>query len=33
MICAEVVIEYEGETVSARLKFDREKNYPLMSLI
>ncbi|HNX39277.1 MAG TPA: dihydroneopterin aldolase family protein [Methanothrix sp.] len=33
MICAEVKIEYEGEAVSARLKFDREKNYPLMSLI
>ena len=33
MIMAEVEIEYEGEIIRARLKFDREKNYPFMSLI
>jgi len=33
MITAEIEIDYEGELVCARLKFDREKNYPLMSLI
>ena len=33
MIRAEVTVEFEGEVVSARLKFDQEKNYPLMSLI
>lgn len=33
MITAEVQIEYEGEIVIARLQFDAEKNYPLMSLI
>ena len=33
MIIAEVQIDYEGEVVIARLEFDAEKNYPLMSLI
>jgi hypothetical protein len=33
MIIAEVQIEYEGEVVIARLQFDPEKNYPLMSLL
>ncbi len=33
MIIAEVKIEYEGEVVIARLQFDAEKNYPLMSLL
>jgi dihydroneopterin aldolase len=33
MIAAEVQIDYEGEVVTARLQFDAEKNYPLMSLI
>ena len=33
MIIAEVQINYEGEVVVARLQFDAEKNYPLMSLI
>ena len=33
MIIAEVQIEYEGEVVIARLQFDAEKNYPLMSLL
>jgi hypothetical protein len=33
MIMAEVEIEYEGELICARLKFDRQKNYPLMSLV
>jgi dihydroneopterin aldolase len=32
MIIAEVQIEYDGEVVIARLQFDAEKNYPLMSL-
>ena len=33
MIVAEVQIDYEGEVVIARLQYDAEKNYPLMSLI
>ena len=33
MIIAEVQIDYEGEVVVARLEFDAEKNYPLMSLV
>ena len=33
MIEARVVIDYQGETVTARLKYDREKDYPLMSLL
>jgi len=33
MITAEVKIDYEGEIISARLQFDAEKNYPLMSLL
>ena len=33
MIIAEVQIDYEGEVVIARLVFDAEKNYPLMSLV
>jgi hypothetical protein len=33
MIIAEVQIDYEGEVVNARLQFDAEKNYPLMSLV
>jgi hypothetical protein len=33
MIIAEVKIDYEGEVVIARLMFDAEKNYPLMSLV
>ncbi len=33
MITAEVEIEYEGEVVRACLRFDEEKDYPLMSLI
>ena len=32
MIDAEVQIDYEGEVVIARLQYDKEKNYPLMSL-
>jgi len=32
MIWARVEIEYEGEVVSARLEYDRERCYPLMSL-
>lgn len=32
MIDAEVQIDYEGEVVIARLQYDAEKNYPLMSL-
>jgi len=27
------VIDYQGETVTARLEYDREKDYPLMRLI
>jgi dihydroneopterin aldolase len=33
MIIASVKIDYEGEIVVARLKYDPEKNYPLMSLL
>ncbi len=33
MIIAEVQIDYEGEVVNAKLQFDPEKNYPLMSLL
>ena len=33
MIIAEVRIDYEGEVVNAKLQFDPEKNYPLMSLL
>lgn len=33
MIDAHVVIDYKGEIVTARLQYDREKDYPLMSLI
>jgi len=33
MIEAQVVIDYQGETVKARLEYDREKDYPLMRLI
>ena len=33
MISAEVKIDYKGEIISARLQFDAEKNYPLMSLL
>lgn len=33
MIDAEVEIDYQGEVVRARLKYDPEKNYPLMCLL
>ena len=33
MIIAEVQIDYEGEVVIARLEYDAEKKYPLMSLV
>ncbi len=33
MIDAHVVIDYQGEIVTARLQYDQEKDYPLMSLI
>ena len=33
MIYAEVEIDYQGETVRARLEYDPDKNYPLMKLI
>jgi dihydroneopterin aldolase len=33
MIIAQVQIDYEGEVVNARLEYDAEKKYPLMSLI
>ena len=33
MIIAEVQIDYEGEVVIAKLEYDAEKKYPLMSLI
>ena len=33
MIIAQVKIDFEGEIVSARLEYDTEKKYPLMSLI
>jgi dihydroneopterin aldolase len=32
MIIAEVQIDYQGELVIARLEYDAEKKYPLMSL-
>jgi len=32
MIWAQVEIEYEGERISARLEYDRERCYPFMSL-
>jgi len=32
MIVAQVKIDYQGEIAVARLKYDPEKNYPLMSL-
>ncbi|MDD4093889.1 MAG: dihydroneopterin aldolase family protein [Methanothrix sp.] len=33
MIVAQVEINYQGEIAVARLKFDSEKSYPLMSLL
>lgn len=33
MIYAEVEIDYEGETVLARLEYDPDKDYPLMRLV
>ena len=33
MIFAEVVIDYQGEVVHARLEYDAEKDYPLMRLL
>ena len=33
MIIAQVQIDYEGEIVSAKLEYDAEKKYPLMSLV
>ncbi len=33
MIFAEVVIDYQGEIVRARLEYDSEKDYPLMRLL
>jgi len=33
MIIAKVQIDYEGEVVSAKLEYDAEKKYPLMSLV
>ena len=33
MITAEVEIDYEGDVVRARLEYDGQKNYPLMSLL
>jgi dihydroneopterin aldolase len=33
MIIAEVKIDYEGEVVVAKLEYDAEKRYPLMTLI
>ena len=33
MIIAKVQIDYEGEVVNAKLEYDAEKKYPLMSLI
>jgi len=33
MITAEVEIDYEGEAIRARLQYDAEKNYPMMSLV
>ena len=33
MIFAEVEIDYEGEKIKARLKYDPDKDYPLMRLL
>ncbi len=33
MIFAEVVVNYQGEVVRARLEYDAEKDYPLMRLL
>ncbi len=33
MIVAQVQIDYEGEVVSAKLEYDADKKYPLMSLV
>jgi hypothetical protein len=33
MITAEVEIAYEGETMRARLEYDRDKDYPMMRLL
>ena len=33
MITAEVEIDYEGETVHARLEYDTKNDYPLMRLL
>jgi hypothetical protein len=33
MITAEVKIDYEGETVRARLEYDAKNEYPLMRLL
>jgi len=33
MIEAEVEIDYDGVVVRARLEYDGQKNYPLMSLL
>lgn len=33
MIIAHVKIDYEGEVIVAKLAYDAEKNYPLMSLL
>jgi len=33
MIVAQVKIDYQGEIAAANLKYDSEKNYPLMSLL
>ena len=33
MIDAEVEIDYQGEIIRARLKYDPEQNYPLMFLL
>jgi hypothetical protein len=33
MIIAQVQIDYDGEVVSAKLEYDTEKKYPLMSLV
>jgi hypothetical protein len=33
MISAHVVIDSQGEVISAQLKYDRENDYPLMQLL
>lgn len=33
MIFAEVEIEYQGETVRARLEYDPDTDYPMMRLL